>query len=97
MGSGASLPKERDAASTPSYRRAAKQRRPLTIAQAHGRAQGGSCPACRRRRHPRPPWLCMPYKGDVEVQVANIVDVKRTTHAFRAVSGDHKDVTPGQP
>ena len=43
-------------------------------------------------------WLCMPYKGDVEVQVAlNIVDVKQTTHAFRAVSfGDHKDVTAAE-
>ena len=43
-------------------------------------------------------WLCMPYKGDVEVQVAlNIVDVKHTTHAFRAVAfGDHKDVTAAE-
>ncbi len=43
-------------------------------------------------------WLCMPYKGDVEVQVAlNIVDIKRTTHAFRAVAfGDHKDVTAAE-
>ena len=43
-------------------------------------------------------WLCMPYKGDVEVQVAlNIVDVKRTTHAFRAVAfGGHKDVTAAE-
>ena len=43
-------------------------------------------------------WRCMPYEGDVEVQVAlNIVDVKRTTHAFRAVSfGDHKDVTAAE-
>ena len=34
----------------------------------------------------------------MEVQVAlNIVDVKRTTHAFRAVSfGDHKDVTAAE-
>ena len=62
-------------------------------------------PEATRRTAPSPvgalrphAWLCMPYKGDVEVQVAlNIVDVKRTTHAFRAVAfGGHKDVTAAE-
>ena len=95
-------PKSRTTASTPSCRRAAKRKTaPYYCSSSRARPRPGSC----HTRAPSPvgvlrphAWLCMPYKGDVEVQVAlNIVDVKRTTHAFRAVSfGDHKDVTAAE-
>ena len=101
MGSGASLPKEQDDG-VDAVLQACKEAKdgPLLLLKLTGAPKArvlhtAPSPVGALRPHA---WLCMPYKGDVEVQVAlNIVDVKRTTHAFRAVAfGGHKDVTAAE-
>ena len=109
MGSGASLPKEQDDG-VDAVLQACKEAKdgPVLLIKLTGAPKARVLPrGPEATKHTAPSpvpcllphaWLCMPYKGDVEVQVAlNIVDVKHTTHAFRAVSfGDHKDVTAAE-
>ena len=109
MGSGASLPKEQDDG-VDAVLQACREAKdgPVLLIKLTGAPKARVLPrGPEATKHTAPSpvpclvphaWLCMPYKGDVEVQVAlNIVDVKHTTHAFRAVSfGDHKDVTAAE-
>ena len=102
MGSGASLPKHQQDDGVDALLQACREAKdgPVLLIKLTGAPKArvlprGPSPCGVLRPHA---WLCMPYTGDVEVQVAlNIVDVKRTTHAFRAVAfGDHKDVTAAE-
>ena len=109
MGSGASLPKEQDDG-VDAVLQACKEAKdgPLLLLKLTGAPKARVLPrGPEATKHTAPSpcgalvphaWLCMPHKGDVEVQVAlNIVDIKHTTHAFRAVSfGGHKDVTAAE-
>ena len=90
MGSGASLPKEQDDG-VDAVLQACREAKdgPVLLIKLTGAPKARVLPCGpESTKHILRPhaWRCMPYKGDVEVQVAlNIVDVKHTTHALSLI------------